>query len=113
MVRGGDWIFYGTREGRSFTDPGAIAATLLLNITSDSGKFYTYELKGGSVTRNDKLYYAPDDRVLKMRAMKYPVKCPIDPNERIVCPKCGSEMKAGRRYCPLCRTNFEEKRKRV
>ncbi|MBQ7923341.1 MAG: hypothetical protein IJ325_12345 [Clostridia bacterium] len=54
----------------------------------------------------DRIYYKPDDYILSIRGLKYPIKCPIPENREHICPLCGSFIKVGKRRCSWCRADF-------
>lgn len=69
---------------------------------------------GESVTINYKLksildgniYYKPDDYILFVRGLNYPVKYPIPEDKENICPVCGNFIKAGKRRCGWCKADF-------
>ena len=72
----------------------------------DHGERLRVTYKERSVLANE-IYYKPGDRVLVLRGLKYPVKCPIPDDAEYLCPVCGNFIKPGRRRCQWCRANFE------
>ncbi len=51
-------------------------------------------------------YYQKGDRVLVIRGLRYPVKCPIPEDVPYVCPSCSHHINIGQRRCGWCKAEF-------
>lgn len=74
-------------------------------VMGDSGKSFTTKLTKGSIL-HDEIFYKPGDRVLVVRGLKYPIKCPIPKDEEYICPSCGNFVHAGRCSCSWCKSDW-------
>ncbi|MBE6560728.1 MAG: hypothetical protein E7662_06355 [Ruminococcaceae bacterium] len=78
----------------------------VITLKTDTGETVRMEFPEDSV-RDKEIYYKSGDRVMKINGLKFPVKCPLDCVERILCPRCGHFMKTGLRSCGWCKTSLE------
>lgn len=76
-----------------------------LYIKCDDGKQEYLELFSQDICRHDG-YYQKGDRILKIKLLKYPVKCCEHFQLYTICPKCGSFMDVSVSKCRNCFTRF-------
>lgn len=71
----------------------------VLMLRIESGESITVDISPEAVR-----YYESGEKVYRMPAYKYPVKCTYDYEEDVFCPSCGTYSKVGRKRCPKCFT---------
>lgn len=87
---------------RTIRDNSDIVKAKVTCIRED-GKKEVLIFEERKVMEND-IYYKPGDTVLKLKGLKFPIKLPIDPRSRMLCPKCGSWVHPGACECGYCRS---------
>lgn len=81
-------------------------AYMHVTVRSDRGEMDTFFYKEKNI-RKDGGYYHPGERVLVLGGFRFSVKCPLRENEPVLCPRCGSFLKAGATRCGSCRTSIQ------
>jgi len=91
--------------GRGFRSGGRINMTQVctLTLSTDDGDMEWLEVYGKNAVYG---YYRAGDRVLKVKGLPYPVKCPISREAEFLCPRCGNYVSAGARRCSWCRAEI-------
>lgn len=120
--------FYPFRLHERFTRKSYYAVVTLIkaeSVTATSTSYFRRSTKlvgiiqlraadGESITlkyRNPDLpVYRKGEKVFKLSAFKYPVKCTYDDDDDVLCPNCGHTVKPGPMKCPRCRTKFARTR---
>ena len=88
---------------REFADAEIEVAVITLK--TDEKETIRLEFSEESVKANS-IYYKTGDRIMKIKGLKFPIKCPLDSVDRILCPKCGNFMKEGKIRCGYCKTEL-------
>lgn len=87
-------------RGRVYQGMGSVAVGVLM-LRLESGESIQFDIPAEMVP-----YYEKDEKVFRLPAFKYPVKCSYDYDEEVFCPSCGLYTKVGRKKCPKCGTAY-------
>jgi len=85
-------------NGRVYRGTTSVAVGVL-TLRAETGESIKVDITPEAVK-----YYEQDERVFRLSAFRYPVKCSYDYDGEVFCPSCGVYSKIGSKKCPKCGT---------